>query len=161
LSDATRYIEALALQPHPEGGYYREIYRSPQQVQVGDRVRAASTSIYYLLPEGEISRWHVVQSDEQWHFYSGGPGASLELHLLQKGEHEMLSLGHKLSIGQLPQAMVPTGVVQAARSIGGWVLMGCTVAPGFDFADFALNTAEDLYRDFPDHRDVVDEFLSP
>jgi len=161
LSDATRYIEALALQPHPEGGYYREIYRSPQQVQVGDRVRAASTSIYYLLCEGEISRWHAVQSDEQWHFYSGGAGASLELHLLQNGEHEMLTLGHKLFIGQLPQAMVPTGVVQAARSIGGWVLMGCTVAPGFDFADFSLNTAEDLYRDFPDHRNVVDEFLSP
>jgi predicted cupin superfamily sugar epimerase len=160
LSDATGYIEALELQPHPEGGYYREIYRSPQRVRVGDRVRAASTSIYYLLPEGEFSAWHVVQSDEQWHYYSGEAGASLELHLLQNGEHEALTLGRELLACQLPQAIVPAGVVQAARPIGGWVLMGCTVAPGFDFADFTGNTAEDLYRDFSDHRDVIDAFLS-
>jgi predicted cupin superfamily sugar epimerase len=160
LSDATRCIEALQLQPHPEGGYFREIYRSPQQVQAGDRIRAASTSIYFLLPKDKFSAWHVVQSDEQWHHYAGEAGASLELHLLQNGEHEMLSLGREIFAGQQPQAMVPAGVVQAARSIGGWVLMGCTVSPGFDFADFALNTAEDLYRDFPDNRDVIDAFLS-
>jgi len=160
LTDATRCIEALQLQPHPEGGYYREIYRSPQQVQVGDRRRAASTSIYFLLPEGEFSAWHVVKSDEQWHFYAGEVGAALELHLLQAGEHQMLTLGREIFAGQLPQAMVPAGVVQAASPIGGWVLMGCTVAPGFDFADFAMNTAEELHRDFPAHRDVIDAFLS-
>jgi len=160
LSDATRCIEALRLQPHPEGGYYREIYRSPQQVLAGDRIRAASTSIYFLLPEGEFSAWHVVQSDAQWHFYAGAEGASLELHLLGDGKHRTLELGRDLLGGQLPQAMVPAGVVQAARPIGGWVLMGCTVAPGFDFADFALNTAEDLYRDFPAFRDIIDAFLS-
>lgn len=160
MSDATRCIEALRLQPHPEGGYYREIYRSPQQVLAGDRIRAASTSIYFLLPEGEFSAWHVVQSDEQWHCYAGEAGATLELHLLQNGEHETISLGRELFSGQLPQAMVPAGVVQAAHSTGGWMLMGCTVAPGFDFADFALNTAEDLYREFPAHHDIIDAFLS-
>jgi len=160
LSDATRCIEALELEPHPEGGFYREIYRSPQPVTAGERIRPASTSIYYLLPKGEFSAWHVVQSDEQWHHYTGEPGATLELHLLHDGAHEMLSLGSEILAGQLPQAMVPAGVVQAARPVGGWVLMGCTVAPGFDFADFALNSADDLYRDFSAHRKIIDEFLS-
>lgn len=159
MSDANRCIEALGLQRHPEGGYYREIYRSPQRVQAGGRVRAASTSIYFLLRKGEFSAWHVVQSDEQWHYYTGEAGAPLELHLLQNREHQTLSLGSEIFSGQLPQAMVPAGVVQAARAVAGWVLMGCTVAPGFDFADFVLNTAEDLYRDFPAHRDVIDMFL--
>lgn len=158
MSDATRCIEALGLQPHPEGGYYREIYRSPQQVQVGNRVRAASTSIYFLLPEGGVSTWHVVQSDEQWHYYTGETGAALELHLLQNREHQMLTLGGEIFAGQRPQAMVPAGVVQAARATGGWVLMGCTVVPGFDFADFALSAAEDLYRDFPAYREIIDRF---
>lgn len=158
MSDATRCIEALGLQPHPEGGYFREVYRSPQQVQAGDRVRPASTSIYFLLPENEISSWHVVQSDEQWHYYTGGIGAALELHLLQNGEHLMRTLGGEIFTGQRPQAIVPAGVVQAAQAIGGWVLMGCTVAPGFDFADFALIPGEDLYRDFPAHREVIDRF---
>jgi predicted cupin superfamily sugar epimerase len=160
LSDATRCIEALELEPHPEGGYYREIYRSPQQVTADDHVRAASTSIYFLLPEGEFSAWHVVQSDEQWHHYTGETGATLELHLLQNAGHQILTLGSEIFADQLPQAMVPAGVVQAARPVGGWVLMGCTVAPGFDFADFALNSAADLYRDFPAHRNIIDAFLA-
>ena len=155
-----RCIEALELEPHPEGGYYREIYRSPQQVRADDRVRAASTSIYFLLPEGEISAWHVVQSDEQWHHYAGQTGATLELHLLEDGAHQVLTLGSEIFAGQIPQAMVPAGVVQAARAVGGWVLMGCTVAPGFDFADFALNSAANLYRDFPAHRKIIDTFLA-
>ena len=159
MSEATRYIEALDLKPHPEGGYYREVHRAAQTVRAGDRVRAASTSIYFLLPEEGFSAWHVVQSDEQWHFYAGAEGASLELHLLGDGVHRALELGRDLLGGQLAQAMVPAGVIQAARPIGGWVLMGCTVAPGFDFADFKLNTAEDLYRDFPAFRDVIDAFL--
>ena len=160
MSDATRCIEALELEPHPEGGYYREIYRSPQRVTADDRVRAASTSIYFLLPEDEFSAWHVVQSDEQWHYYTGETGATLELHLLQNAGHQRLTLGSEIFAGQLPQAMVPAGVVQAARPVGGWVLMGCTVAPGFDFADFALNSAADLYRDFPAHRNIIDTFLA-
>ena len=160
MSDATRCIEALRLEPHPEGGYYREIYRSPQSVTAGDRVRAAGTSIYYLLAESEFSAWHVVQSDEQWHFYAGEAGATLELHLLQDGTHDILSLGSEIFAGERPQAIVPAGVVQAARPVGGWVLMGCTVAPGFDFADFALSTAEELYHAFPAHRKIIDPFLA-
>ena len=81
-------IEELGLERHPEGGYYREIYRSPQQVRAGDRIRSASTSIYFLLPEDQVSAWHVVQSDEQWHYYAGSDGAVLELHLLGEGAGE-------------------------------------------------------------------------
>jgi predicted cupin superfamily sugar epimerase len=193
--DTARVIEELGLEPHPAGGYYREIYRAPQQVRAGDRVRSASTSIYFLLPEDQVSAWHVVQSDEQWHYYAGSDGAVLELHLLGEGSgageersegpaaaedviegivggaaeaagndggharHRSFTLGRALFAGQVAQAIVPAGVVQAARPIGGWVLMGCTVAPGFDFADFRLNTAEDLHRDFPAHREIIDGFF--
>lgn len=154
--DATHCIETLGLRPHPEGGFYREIHRSSQEVRAGSRVRAASTAIYFLLPEEAFSAWHVVQSDEQWHHYAGAP---LELHLLENGEHETVLLGDRIFDGQLAQAVVPAGVVQAARPVGGCALMGCTVAPGFDFADFVLNTAEELYREFPVHREVIDQFL--
>ena len=154
--DASRCIEKLGLRPHPEGGFYREIHRSSQQVQADSRVRSAGTAIYFLLPEDAFSAWHVVQSDEQWHHYAGAP---LELHLLNNSNHQVITVGDKIFEGQLPQAVVPAGVVQAARPIGGCALMGCTVAPGFDFADFVLNAAEELYRDFPLHHDVIAEFL--
>jgi predicted cupin superfamily sugar epimerase len=155
-SDAARVIEELNLQPHPEGGFYREIYRSVQQVQAGARRRAASTSIYFLLPAAAHSAWHTVQSDEQWHHYGG---AALELHLLREDGHQLMTLGPRILEGELAQAMVPAGVIQAARPIGGWSLMGCTVAPGFDFDDFEMNSAKDLYRRFPSYHRLIDEFL--
>lgn len=154
--EAAEVIAAFDLQPHPEGGFYREIYRSPEQVQAGARRRAAGTSIYFLLPKGDYSAWHVVQSDEQWHHYAGAP---LELHLLRKDGHEAMTLGPRILDGELPQAVVPAGVIQAARPLGGWSLLGCTVAPGFDFDDFEINLAEDLHRRFPSHRRLIDEFL--
>jgi predicted cupin superfamily sugar epimerase len=154
--DAARCIEALGLRPHPEGGFYREIHRSSQQVRAGARERAASTAIYFLLPEGAFSAWHVVQSDEQWHHYAGAP---LELHFLENAKHRVVTLGDQIFDGHFAQAIVPAGVVQAARPLGGCALMGCTVAPGFDFADFALNTPEELHRDFPAHRETIDLFF--
>ena len=153
--EVSRLIETLGLEPHPEGGHYREIHRSQEQVQAGSRQRAAGTAIYFLLPEDAHSTWHVVQSDEQWHHYAGAP---LELHLLTDGEHERVILGSHVLEGELPQALVPAGVIQAARPLGGWTLMGCTVAPGFDFDDFELNSVEDLYRRFPAHHSLIDEF---
>lgn len=156
MSDVARLIETLGLAPHPEGGFYREIYRSPQQVLAGDRVRSASTSIYFLLPANQFSAWHVVRSDEQWHHYAGAP---LELHLLTQGSHEVVTIGRDLVEGQQPQAMVPADVIQAARPVGGWALLGCTVAPGFDFADFRMNQRDELMRDFPGHSGIVDAFL--
>ena len=154
--DATRCIEMLGLQPHPEGGFYREIHRSSQRVKAGTRDRAAGTSIYFLLPEGAFSAWHVVESDEQWHHYAGAP---LELHLLDDCGHQTITLGGRIFEGQYAQAVVPAGVIQAARPLGGAVLVGCTVSPGFDFADFALLGASQLIRDFPAHREIIDLYL--
>ena len=155
VAEVAAYIEALALEPHPEGGYYREIYRSPLEVQAGARHRSAGTSIYYLLPEDSFSAWHVVQSDEQWHHYAGAP---LEVHLLRNGGSESIRLGGDLLGGEFAQAVVPAGVVQAAHPIGGWALMGCTVAPGFDFQDFRMNSAAELKRDFPGQEGIIDRF---
>jgi hypothetical protein len=129
-------IARLGLQPHPEGGHYRETFRAVQQVATVRGPRAASTAIHFLLGAGEVSRWHRVESDEGWHWYAGGP---LELlTCAQPGAPlQRWLLGDVLS-GLMPQAMVPAGHWQAARPLGDWVLMGCTVAPGFDFADFQL-----------------------
>lgn len=130
---AEEIVERLGLQPHPEGGFYRETFRAPAP----DGGRAASTSIYYLLREGDVSAWHrVVDADEVWHYYAG---ASLELTLSADGrERRSVRLGTDLAAGERPQAVVPAGVWQAARPLGGWVLVGCTVAPAFEFAGFEM-----------------------
>lgn len=126
-----RLISALALQPHPEGGFYRETFRSPLIVHTDKGPRAASTAIYFLLPAGSFSRFHRCFGDEVWHFYDGDP---LELHVLVGDAHRVYTLDHSR-----PQAVVPSGAWQAARCLGErHSLVGCTVAPGFEFADFEL-----------------------
>jgi uncharacterized protein len=124
--------------PHPEGGYYGEVYRSPSTVHPTDGrgIRTALTSIYFLLPQGGVSRWHRVQSDEVWHFYEG---AVLDLWIAspQFETVDRQQLG-PLSAAQRPVRIVPAGSWQAARSTGTFTLVGCTVGPGFDFGDFAL-----------------------
>ncbi|HEY2293349.1 MAG TPA: cupin domain-containing protein [Thermoanaerobaculia bacterium] len=133
---AEEVVEILGLQPHPEGGFYRETFRAP----ASDGARAASTAIYYLLRAGDVSAWHrVVDADEVWHHYAGAP---LELTLSPDGrERTSLRLGPDLAAGERPQAVVPAGIWQAARPLGGWVLVGCTVAPGFEFASFEMAPA--------------------
>lgn len=121
----------LGLAPHPEGGFYRETFRAP----AAEGQRAASTAIYYLLPEGEASAWHRVDADEVWHHYAGAP---LELTLWDGRERRVVRLGTDLAAGESPQAVAPAGVWQAARPLGGWVLAGCTVAPAFEFAGFEM-----------------------
>jgi hypothetical protein len=153
---ARAVVEALGLAPHPEGGYYRETFRSPIEVRAGARpARAASTCIYFLLPGGSFSAFHRVASDEVWHHYDGAP---LELHTLDEaGVHRVERLGHALDAGERPQLVVPAGVLQAAVPAGGpFALCGCTVAPGFDFADFELPARADLARRFPSHRALVE-----
>ena len=149
-SRAADLIRLLGLKPHPEGGFYAESYRSPSYVQPADhrRQRAALTTIYFLLPGGEISRWHRVASDEVWHFFEGDP---LELFTLEQstGRRERHLLG--AAIGQLkPEHVVPAHTWQAARSSGRYTLVGCVVAPGFEFADF------ELLRDCPPATTPVD-----
>ncbi len=130
---AAEIIGLLDLRPHPEGGFYRETFRDPEQSQSG---RAASTAISFLLEAGQISHWHRVDAAEIWHFYAGAPlavsvsrtGADLSRHVL----------GADLLQGERPQFVVPAHWWQSAESLGPWTLVGCTVAPGFEFAHFEL-----------------------
>jgi predicted cupin superfamily sugar epimerase len=128
---ADEIIARLGMQPHPEGGHYVETFRAP------DSPRAASTGIYFLLKSGERSHWHkVVDADELWHYYAGAP---LELSLSEDGHAvRRVRLGIDFGVGELPQAVVPRDAWQAARSLGAWTLVGCTVAPGFLFEQFEL-----------------------
>ena len=140
---AAELIATLTLRPHPEGGFFREIFRSTAQVEPEDGRgrRAALTTIYFLLPEGSVSRWHRVASDEVWHLYEGGP---LELLDLSAAGHDLVR--HRLSplgtMGGAPVCTIEAGHWQAARPVGAYALVGCTVGPGFDFADFWLLSAD-------------------
>lgn len=129
-------IAILKMEPHPEGGFFRETFRDTAD----DGSRPHSTAIYYLLREGERSHWHRVDAVEVWHWYAGAP---LELGIApaEGGEAAYVTLGQDLIDGQRPQAVVPTGAWQAARSLGSFTLVGCTVAPGFEFSGFELAPA--------------------
>jgi uncharacterized protein len=131
---AAEIIRLLDLQPHPEGGHYRQTFCDPRKV---DGARAASTAIYFLLARGERSHWHRVDAVEVWHFYSGAPLA-LEIAATEHGPVERVTLGPDLARGERPQAIVPTHAWQAAVSLGDWTLVGCTVSPGFEFKGFEL-----------------------
>ncbi|MGN6462377.1 MAG: cupin domain-containing protein [Pseudolabrys sp.] len=128
---AADIIRMLDLKPHPEGGHFRETFRDPATVDG----RAASTAIYFLLARGERSHWHRVDAVEAWHFHAGAP-LRLSIHD-NETTHEIM-LGSELAAGQRPQAVVPAHAWQAAESLGDWTLVGCTVAPGFQFDGFEL-----------------------
>ena len=131
LLDADSVIAALKLRPHPEGGHYRETFRD----EGGHGGRAHSTAILYLLREGEMSHWHRIDAAELWHWY-GGDALLLSIH--GNGAQQDISLGPDFLGGDVPQGLVPPRAWQSARSLGAWSLAGCTVAPGFDFAQFEL-----------------------
>ncbi|MBX9821471.1 cupin domain-containing protein [Afipia birgiae] len=125
-------IARLSLKPHPEGGHYRETFRDSRSVNGG---RAASTAIYFLLARGERSHWHRVDAAEVWHYHAG---SALTLRVAGDNGERVIRLGADLAGGEEPQAVVPAHAWQAAESTGDWTLVGCTVAPGFDFATFEL-----------------------
>ena len=130
--DAEAVVELLGLEPHPEGGRFRETYRDPGE----GGGRGHCTAIYYLLRAGERSRWHRVDAVEIWHWYAGAP---LRLTLCPRaGDREEVLLGTALAAGQRPQAAVPAGTWQAAECLGAWTLCGCTVAPAFRYEGFEL-----------------------
>ena len=136
---AAELIASLRLRPHPEGGHFAEVFRSTSRVTPGDArgERASLTTIYFLLTAGTQSRWHQVDSDEVWHFYEGD---ALELFELDANATTMVR--HRLGrIGDgdaSPVHTIPAGAWQAARPLGAYTLVGCTVGPGFEFADFRL-----------------------
>ena len=145
---AAELIATLDLRPHPEGGYYREIFRSAASVAPADGrgARAALTSIYFLLPGGTSSRWHRVTSDEVWHLYEGGPLELLELdgNVRELTRHRLARVGDG---GAAPVCTIASGAWQAARPLGDYALVGCTVGPGFDFADFTMLADEPTLAD--------------
>ncbi len=160
-------VRALALLPHPEGGFYRETYRAPLVLphdaiagtHPGDR--SASTAIHFLVPRGSFSALHRIASDEVWHFYGGAPLEIVEID--PSGALTSTRLGNDLASGERPQHVVPRGVWFGSRVLGGseargdHALVGCTVAPGFDFADFELADRATLAAVFPLHRALVGE----
>jgi predicted cupin superfamily sugar epimerase len=129
---AADVIARLELKPHPEGGHFRETFRD---ARAGADGRAVSTAIYFLLARGERSHWHRIDAVEVWHFYAG---SSLTLEIADASGSRAIRLGPNLAAGEVPQAAVPAHAWQAAESCGDWTLVGCTVAPGFDFARFDL-----------------------
>lgn len=161
MSRVASLVRDLGLLPHPEGGFYREVVRSALgvQSQAHEGERAALTHIDFLLEAGTFSAWHVVTSDELWHHYLGDP---LELHLLEgEGEaanHRVIVLGHDLEKGEVLHAMVPAGVYQAAATRGAYSLMGCTVAPGFEFRDFSMPARHELAGRFGRHTEILQRF---
>jgi predicted cupin superfamily sugar epimerase len=132
LLSAADVIRLLELRPHPEGGHYRETFRDRRTIEGG---RPASTAIYFLLARGERSHWHRIDAVEGWHWYAGSP---LRLAIAESGKVETVLLGHDLTAGERPQAVVPAGAWQSAECAGEWALCGCTVAPGFEFSKFEL-----------------------
>ena len=131
LLTAADVIKLLDLKPHPEGGHFRETFRDTKLIDG----RAASTAIYFLLAKGERSHWHRVDAVEIWHFHAGAP---LALSIAEEAKVKIIRLGGDLAAGEQPQAIVPAHAWQAAESLGDWTLVGCTVAPGFEFSGFEL-----------------------
>ncbi|MEM8793389.1 MAG: cupin domain-containing protein [Pseudomonadota bacterium] len=132
MSAARDLIKTLDLQPHPEGGWYRETWRAEAE----EGARASGTAIYYLLEAGDFSHWHRIDATEIWHWYAGGP---LSLTLSPNGhDAEAMMLGPEVAAGQRPQRIVPAGWWQTATSMGAYSLVGCTVSPGFEFEGFEM-----------------------
>jgi predicted cupin superfamily sugar epimerase len=129
---AADIIARLGLKPHPEGGHYRETFRDDRLDAGG---RALSTAIYFLLARHQRSHWHRIDAAELWHYYAG---SALTLQIADQVSRRSVSLGPDLAAGEVPQAVVPARAWQAAESTGDWTLVGCTVAPGFQFSSFEL-----------------------
>ncbi|HVN18016.1 MAG TPA: cupin domain-containing protein [Dongiaceae bacterium] len=160
-TDARYWIEKLQLEPHPEGGYYRQTYRSEVMIPRESLPpgfsgpRAASTAIYFLLDGSNFSAFHRLRSDELWHFYAGSP---LQVHVIDtSGAYSPALLGDNPEAGHVFQAAVPARCWFASHVADwtSWALVGCTVAPGFDFADFDLAQREQLSANHPEHRELI------
>ncbi len=154
-NDVARLIEQLQLAPHPEGGYFRETYRSSIVFETPVGKRNSSTAIYFLLLEDNFSAFHRIASDEVWHFYAGDPISVFVIH--HNGTLEEIRLGNDFSEGRVPQCVVPAGAWFASKVADGglYSLVGCTVSPGFDFADFEMADRENLVNQFPVHQGLI------
>ena len=163
MPDAQQFINQYALQPHPEGGWYKENYRSSEYIPenaLPNRFSSAkvfSTAIYFLLEQGNFSAFHRIKADECWHFYAGD---LLHIYVIRgDGTLEIANLGNNIDQQQLFQYVVPANSWFASRpaSGSGFCFVGCTVAPGFDFADFELADAAVLSMAYPQHEKTIKE----
>lgn len=158
---ATNYISNLNLQPHPEGGYFKEMYRAADSIPAEglpkrfNGNRSFSTAIYYLLQQGDYSAFHRINSDECWHFYAG---QTLLIHIIEKdGQYRCIKLGADINSGETFQFVVPATAWFAAEPARNteFALVGCTVAPGFDFADFEMAGKQYLVSAFPQYSNII------
>ena len=162
LNNPDNWIKHLGLIKHPEGGYFKEVYRSQETIAKADLPprfageRVFSTSIFYLLKQGDFSKFHKIKSDETWHFYDGSPLELLIINL--EGKLKKVKIGLDPESGLIPQFTVFTGHWFAAQSLGEYSLLGCTVSPGFDFTDFELADRKILIAAFPQHKKVIEQF---
>lgn len=145
-------IEKLDLLPHPEGGFYKEVYRSEENIRSIDR--SLMTSIYFLITGSNVSRFHRIKSDELWFFHEGNP---LIVNTLDENGHIENLLGLNLMIGEKPQLLVTKNTVfgSCLKEHGSYALVSCVVAPGFDFRDFELFTFDQLITQYPEHENII------
>ena len=156
-------IQQFNLQPHPEGGWYKETYKSTELLPVAALPqrftgnRSFSTAIYFLLEQGNFSAFHKIKSDECWHFYAGEPLAVYIIN--QQGALNIIELGNDINKGHVFQYVVPANCWFASRPAAesNFCFVGCTVAPGFDFEDFDLADVDELSKLYPQHRDIIHE----
>lgn len=164
MTEAEKIIQRLELEPHPEGGYFKETYRSEGKISqnhlpdVFDGDRNLSTCIYFLLTSETFSAFHKINQDEFWHFYKG---SAIQLFMIsEEGKLSEVIIGNNLENGEVPQFVVPKNYWFAARIIQpeSYALVGCTVSPGFDFRDFILPSRAELLEKFPQHEKVITQF---
>lgn len=157
----SQIIERLNLEPHPEGGYFRETYRSSGKIQQDslgpgfEGLRNYSTCIYFLLTSNDFSAFHRIKQDEIWHFYDGSP---IHLHVITpSGAYNKHLIGREMAQGETPQLVVPAGYWFAAEvpNENAYSLVGCTVSPGFDFRDFEMISRQELISLFPSHKQII------
>lgn len=161
MNNIDNIIQSLDLQPHPEGGYFKETYRSIGDINTDsldsayNSTRSYSTCIYFLLTSDTFSAFHRIKQDEIWHFYDG---ATIKLHTISpEGKHSEYKIGRNFTVGEVPQLVVEGGDWFAAEVLGEdtYALVGCTVSPGFDFSDFELPNRKELTSKFPQHLDII------
>lgn len=162
MRDASFWVKHLNLLPHPEGGYFKEVYKSDEVIKknsLPDRFsgdRAFSTSIYFLLEKNDFSAFHKIKSDEVWHFYDGD---TIAIYVIDnEGELTVHKLGLSPDKGIMPQITIPANTWFASESTGSFSLVGCTVSPGFDFNDFEMGNRNTLFNNYPEHREIITRY---
>lgn len=151
-----KYVSHLDLQPHPEGGYYKETGRCTQMIESATGLQVPLfTNILFVLTHENPSRFHQIQSDEVWYFHDGKP---LTVHCIYPdGEYKAVKLGRDVENGELLQFEVPKGVIFGSSVDNEWALVSCMVSPGFDFREFKLFTRSELLQQYPDHQKIIME----